>query len=71
MELTPALLDEYLVVLRKHNARAAKIGEFMIELNPLPEPEAGLLDVAPQVAGAWKRPADLDARMPLSGLGDG
>lgn len=59
--MTPALLDEYLTVMVRHRVRAAKLPDgTALELDPggMAPPE---IDIPEDVAGGWKRPADLSA----------
>lgn len=58
VELTPEVLDQYLAVLRKHNVRAARIGEFAVELSPAID-DGPILSVPDEVAGGWKRQASI------------
>lgn len=63
MELTPETLDAFLTVARAHRVRAIKVnpdGSWAAELEPDAPGPAGI-DIPEDVAGGWKRPANLDS----------
>lgn len=68
--MAPETLDKLLTVMRNHAVRAASVptedGELRVEFSPT-EPNE-LLDISPQVAGAWKRRAQSDELSPYVNL---